>query len=134
MSKIQKSSLSVSEDNHQTLLRYIERLRAAELKLPGRHGKVNKTAVSRACGFARETFQQNDRFAETLDAAVKSLGIEVPPTEDAEPRNKEDKARIMRLEQQIAALRSENYELRRRLRQFEAIADHMSLTGRRVAL
>lgn len=128
----QKSFLEISEDHHSKLAEYIERLRAADLRLPGRHGKVNKTAVARACGFARETFQQNQRFAETLDAAVAGLGIELPDAEEPEPRNTEDKAKIMRLEQQLSASRSENHELRRRLRRYEAIADHMAGSGRRV--
>lgn len=133
MSDTQKSFLEVSEENHGRLVEYIQRLRDAELKIPGRHGKVNKTAVARSCGFARETFQQNLRFAETLDAAVRELGIDVPLAEEPEPRNMADKAAITRLEQQLAALRSENYELRRRLRRYEAVAEHMAGTGRRVA-
>ncbi len=133
MSGQQRSFLGISEENHSKLVEYIERLRAASLTLPGRQGKVNKTAVARACGFARETFQQNPRFAATLDAAVEDVGIDVPEAEEPEPRNTADKATIMRLEQHLAALRSENYELRRRLKRYEAIADHMSGTGRRVA-
>jgi uncharacterized protein YceH (UPF0502 family) len=132
MSGKQRSFLEISEENLAKLAEYIERLRVAGLKLPGRQGKVNKTAVARACGFARETFQQNQRFAATLDAAVEELGIDVPEAEEPEPRNTADKAVILRLEQQLAALRSENYELRRRLRRYEAIADHMAGTGRRV--
>lgn len=128
----QKSFLEISGEHHARLAEYIERLRAAGLRLPGRHGKVNKTAVARACGFARETFQQNQRFAETLDAAVAELGIELPAAEEPEPRNTEDKAKIMRLEQQLSASRSEVHELRRRLRRYEAIVDHMAASGRRV--
>ena len=133
MSGKQRSFVEVSEENHGKLVAYVERLRAAGLPLPGRQGKVNKTAVAKACGFARETFQQNERFAATLDAAVRDLGIDVPEAEEPEPRNTADKATILRLEQQLAASRSEVYELRRRLRRYEAIADHMAGTGRRVA-
>jgi hypothetical protein len=129
----QRSFLEISDENHGRLAEYIGRLHAAGLRLPGRQGKVNKTAVARACGFARETFQQNPRFAATLEAAVQDMGIDLPEAEEAEQRNTVDRAAIMRLEQQLAALRSENYELRRRLRRYEAIADHMAGTGRRVA-
>jgi len=129
----QRSFLEVSSEHHANLMEYIERLRAADLKLPGRHGKVNKTAVARACGFAREVFQENSRFAATLQIAVDTIGIEMPTAEESEARNTADKAIIMRLEQQLSALRSQNYELRCRLRRFEAIADHMATTGRRVA-
>ena len=129
---VQKSFLEVSEENHAKLVEFIERLRAAGLKLPGRLGKVNKTAVARACGFAREVFQQNPRFARTLDDAVEELGIDVPQAEEPELRDSGDKAKIMRLEQQLAAARSENHELRRRLRRYESIVDHMATSGRRV--
>lgn len=129
---VQKSFLEVSEENHTNLVVFIERLRTAGLKLPGHLGKVNKTAVARACGFAREVFQQNPRFAQTLNDAIKDLGIDVPPVEEPEPRHSRDKARIMRLEQQLAAARSESHELRRRLRRYESIVDHMATSGRRV--
>jgi len=109
--------LAVSDANHERLLAYVDRLRAGALRLPGRHGKVNKTAVAQACGFARETFQQNPRFAATLDAAVERLGIELPASEAAPERNS----------------RSEAHELRRRLHRYDAIAEHMAATGRRVA-
>ncbi len=125
--------LAVSDVNHERLVAYVDRLRAGALRLPGRHGRVNKTAVAQACGFARETFQQNPRFAATLDAAVERLGIELPASEAAPERNSDDKARILRLEQQLAASRSEAHELRRRLRRYDAIAEHMAATGRRVA-
>ncbi len=130
----------ISEANHESLLAYLERLRAAGLKLPSRGGVVNKAAVARACGFARETFQQNPRFAATLSAAVLDLGLEspdaamsaMPPPSERPERNSEDKARIMQLEQQLAACRGEALELRRRLRRYEAIAEHVGSTGRRV--
>ena len=77
-------------------------------------------------------FQQNPRFARTLDDAIEELGIDVPEAEEPEPRHSGDKARIMRLEQQLAAARSEGHELRRRLRRYEAIVDHMATSGRRV--
>ena len=128
----QKSFLEVSDENHTNLVEFMERLRSAGLKLPGLLGKVNKTAVARACGFAREVFQQNPRFARTLDGAVKDLGIDVPQAEEPEPRHGREKARIMRLEQQLAAARSESHELRRRLRRYESIVDHMTTSGRRV--
>lgn len=122
----------VSDDNLARLTGYIGRLRDAGLRLPAHAGSVNKTAVARACGFARETFQQNARFAATLDAAIEQLGIELPASEAAPERNSDDKARILRLEQQLAASRSEAHELRRRIRRYDAIAEHMAATGRRV--
>ena len=120
----------ISEENYCRLEQYLERLRAAGLKLPGRAGKVNKTAVAMACGFNRETFTQNKRFATLLEDAVEELGFDIPAARapEAAKRDSRDKSRILVLEQQLAALRSENWELRRRLARYE----HAIATGRRV--
>lgn len=118
----------ISEENFLRLEAYIERMQDAGLKLPSRGGKVNKTAVATACGFNRETFTQNKRFDQRLDKAVVALGLEGPTALELPRRDGADKARINMLEQQLAALRGENYELRRKLASYE----HATLTGRRV--
>ena len=122
------NSQSVSEQNYAKLLLYIERLREAKLKFPEHGGKVNKTAVATACGFNRETFAQNIRFEEALQGAVSELGLQPRELVEKGSRDPADKARITILEQRLAAIRSENYELRRRLAQYE----HATTTGRRV--
>lgn len=119
----------ISEDNYRRLEAYIQRLREADIKLPSRGGKVNKTAVATACGFNRSTFVQNTRFETLINAAVQELGLEVPAkAAEADASDKRDKARVLVLEQQLAAVRSENYELRRKLARYE----HATTTGRRV--
>lgn len=118
----------ISEDNFHRLEAYIEKMQASGMKLPSRGGKVNKTAVATACGFNRETFTQNKRFEQRLDEAVIVLGLEGPAAPEPMRRDGADKARITILEQQLAALRGENYELRRKLARYE----HATLTGRRV--
>ncbi|WP_160010456.1 hypothetical protein [Rhizobium sp. 18055] len=122
------SSQAVSEQNYAKLLEYIERLRRAKLRFPEHGGKVNKTAVATACGFNRETFAQNARFERALNEGVDELGLQPREAMESAPQDAAIKARITQLEQQLAAVRSENYELRRRLAQY----DHMTLTGRRV--
>lgn len=120
----------VSEDNFARLEQYLDRLSAAGLKLPSRGAKVNKTAVATACGFNRETFNQNNRFNDRLSRAVTDLGLEENAAVEVEPQKRDtaDKTRITQLEQQLASVRSENYELRRRLARYE----HVTATGRRV--
>jgi hypothetical protein len=119
----------ISEDNYRRLEEYIQRLREAKIKLPNRGGKVNKTAVATACGFNRSTFVQNKRFETLINDAVKELGLEVPAkATETDATDKRDKARVLVLEQQLAAVRSENYELRRKLARYE----HAAATGRRV--
>lgn len=118
----------ISEENFDKLVTYVDRMRSAGMMLPSRGGKVNKTAVATACGFNRETFDQNDRFKVALAKAVDELGLEPQKTAEKSPRDAGDKARITMLEQQLASLRGENYELRRKLARYE----HSTLTGRRV--
>ncbi|WP_137131167.1 hypothetical protein [Rhizobium sp. FY34] len=118
----------ISEENYAKLETYVERLQAAGLKLPSRGGKVNKTAVATACGFNRETFDQNARFENRLIQAVKDLGLEPPRSTEKPTHDSGDKARITALEQQLASVRSENLELRHKVARYE----HSTLTGRRV--
>jgi uncharacterized protein YceH (UPF0502 family) len=118
----------ISEENYDKLLSYIGNLREAGLSFPSHKGKVNKTAVATACGFNRETFDQNRRFNDCLATAVTEIGLQLDETAVADKRNSADKALISRLEQQVAALRSENLELRRKVSRYE----HMVSTGRRV--
>ena len=123
-----KAFQQVSEENFGRLEAYVAQLRGAGLKFPSRGGKVNKTAVATACGFNRETFTQNKRFDRYLDEAVTELGLDAPAVLEQNRRDGADKARITQLEQQLASLRGENYELRRKLARFE----HSTLTGKRV--
>ena len=118
----------ISEENFAKLQTYIGQMRLSGLRLPSRGGKVNKTAVATACGFNRETFDQNDRFKVALGEAVDELGLEQQKTTETPVRDAGDKARITTLEQQLASVRGENYVLRRKLAQYE----HSTLTGRRV--
>jgi uncharacterized protein YceH (UPF0502 family) len=120
----------ISEENYAKLETYVERLQAAGLKLPSRGGRVNKTAVATACGFNRETFDQNARFEKRLMEAVEDLGLEPPKSAEtsATTRDSGDKARITALEQQVASLRSENLELRHKVARYQ----HSTQTGRRV--
>jgi hypothetical protein len=119
----------ISEEHYRRLEEYIQRLREADLKLPSRGGKANKTAVATACGFNRETFTQNKRFEKLLNDAVENLGLDIlAKAPEAARRDNHDKSRITALEQQLAALRSENYELRRKLARYE----HATTSGRRV--
>jgi uncharacterized protein YceH (UPF0502 family) len=118
----------ISEENYRRLAEYIQRVRDAGLKLPSRGGKVNKTAVATACGFNRETFAQNKRFDQLLSTAVNEIGLDLREITEPTARSAADKSRITMLEQQVASLRSENYELRRKLARYE----HATVTGRRV--
>ncbi|OQP88181.1 hypothetical protein BTR14_01615 [Rhizobium rhizosphaerae] len=118
----------ISEENYKKLLAYIGHIRSAGLAFPSHNGKVNKTAVAVACGFNRETFDQNERFRDCLAAAVTELGLQIEEQVASDKLNSADKAQIARLEQQVAALRSENLELRRKVKRYE----HMVSTGRRV--
>jgi hypothetical protein len=60
--------------------------------------KSTRRALAQACGFARETFQQIEWFAATLDAAVQEPGIDVrsqPNQRREEPGGQGDHAETL---------------------------------------
>jgi hypothetical protein len=108
------------------------RLKAVGEGLPARAGKLNVTAIALACGFNREVLYQNPRCKGLLNEALKHLGLgretNVPAANDDQRVRLE--RRINKLEQENAALYAEVLELRRKLKLFEHIEQHMVETGR----
>lgn len=120
--------------NFDALKAYVIRLKAAGEGLPSRAGKLNVTAIALACGFNREVLYQNPRCKGLLSEALQHLGLgkEVnTPAVDDDQRVKLER-RINKLEEENAALYAEVLELRRKLKRFDHIEQHMVETGRRV--
>jgi hypothetical protein len=106
--------------------------------VPQRAGKLNFTAVARACGFNREVLYQNPRCKALLAAAMDTLAS-IEANAAAEPTGASSAAgdavlerRVGQLERQNAALYAEVHELRRQLKQYETIEAVFVETGRRV--
>lgn len=114
-----------------------------------RGDKLNRSEVATECGFALSVLRQNPAVKSALDALESRLrdqGIlkasapgETAKTNDPatlatdrrimSAKSQADQ-RVKALEEQNAALRAENRELRDRLRQLEHVDAHLAATGR----
>lgn len=107
--------------------------------LPSRNGRVNMTALAAACGFDRQVLYKNPGVRAHLEAAALNQTLCIPESRHSTERSGDAddarlQARILQLEQRAVALGAENAELRRRLRQYEHIEEHLLETGRRIKL
>jgi hypothetical protein len=125
----QKGQLNL--DRFQRILDDLERL-------PSRNGSVRMTALAAHCGFDRGVLYKNERVRTLLEARARLEGLNVPEQGEAKEDGSSDadkarlEARVLKLEQRLAALSAENAELRRQLRQFVHIEEHFVQTGRRI--
>jgi hypothetical protein len=126
-----KSGRDVGADHVKRLQEYLSSTAA----LPLRNGKVNATAIAKACGFDRNVLYTNPGAKSLLDAAAARIGAEGIDVA-SRPADGDDRARLQRkinkLEQEAAANRAEIDELRRRLRRLEHVETHFMETGRRI--
>jgi hypothetical protein len=134
-----KSGFQVGAEYVERLKRYLADVATEGRPLPARGGKPNASAIALACGFDRQVLYKNPAAKELFDKAVRELGVEraadhgklddEKPVTHSDPRDQ----RILKLEQENAALRAERADLRARLRRLEHIEELMVETGRRVA-
>ena len=114
----QLSGRERGEENLAKVRRYLAGLRAIGQSLPLEDGRPNITAIAEASGVLRNVFYTN--------AGVKRLLAEFiggpdegkkPPTglARAERQLEIKERRILQLEQQLASVKAENAELRKRL-------------------
>lgn len=114
-----------------------------------RGDKLNRSEVATECGFALSVLRQNPAVRsalEALESRLRDQGIlkasapgataktNDPATLATDRRIMSAKSqadqRVKALEEQNAALRAENRELRDRLRQLEHVDAHLAATGR----
>ncbi len=129
MSKKGKSGRDVGVENVRKLKVYLD---SAD-SVPARNGKVAITALAEACGVDRQALYRNPAAKALIGDAVAKKGLKgVEPREGAEDaQHVLLERRITSLEQRNAALAAENFELRRKLRQYAAVEDIMC-QGKRV--
>ena len=129
-----KSGHQVGAENTAALLRYLDVLRQEGDGLPSRNGKVSIPAVALASGVGQQSLYKNPRCRELLEQAAQELGLQAIKTRVAGLATKDDDKtqRIQVLESQVATLKAEVEGLRRQLRRFAHIEQHMVETGRRV--
>lgn len=117
-----------------------------------RGGKLNRTEVAQECGFGTPAFRQNPRIANALKALEDRLmasgvtardkdspmatseATDAATVQAADLRILSAKAsaekRVKSVEEQNAALKAENRDLREQLKKYKLLEEHLSTTGR----
>jgi hypothetical protein len=126
-----KSGRDLGADHAERVAAYLR----STPNLPAHNGKLNASAIAKACGFTRSVIYANPAVRKLLDEAAAKAGL--GPIETAGERDSESEVarlqkRLSRVEQENAAYRAESEELRRRLRLVEHIEEHFIETGRRI--
>jgi hypothetical protein len=128
------------EANLAKVRRYLADLHATDESLPLQDGRPNITAIAEASGVLRNVFYTNAGVKRLLKEFIGGLG-EAGPTGLARAQRQLDikERRILQLEQQLASVKAENEELRKRLAaaeqkliRYRVIEEDILQAGRRV--
>jgi hypothetical protein len=130
------------EENLAKVRRYLAGLHATGQSLPFEDGRPNITAIAEASGVLRNVFYTNAGVRRLLAEFIAGLGEgQKEPTGLARARRQLDmkERRILQLEQQLASVRAEAEELRKRLAaaeqkliRYRVIEEEILQAGRRV--
>ena len=133
MSGSSKSSQQIGQESVEALQRYLDVLKDKGQGLPAWDGKVSKSAVALAVGIDRQSLYKNKGCRALLEAAAEELGLQGISAREVGSNNDDAKAqRIQVLELQVSSLHAEVEGLRRKLRNFAHIEEHLIESGRRV--
>ena len=130
------------QENLAKVRSYLAGLKAASQPLPLEDGRPNITAIAEACGVLRNVFYTNAGVKRLLaEFAGGSVGSAEPTAglARAERQLEVKDRRILQLEQQLASVKAENEELRKRLAageqrltRYKLIEEEVLRVGRRV--
>ncbi len=138
------SGSQIAEMNYERFKKWVSEKSDADFKALHRRGVISRNEILKECGFARSVLTQNPRIKSALkelEDVLRVRGIlpqtvEVAengdlPTRDVSLRKQMfDVERLRRLEQENAALKYENAELRRQLSRYTVLQDALAQTGR----
>ena len=130
------------EENLAKVRRYLADLKAASESLPLQDGRPNITAIADASGVLRNVFYTNAGVKRLLAEFISGVGeVKMEPTGLARAQRQLDmkERRILQLEQQLASVKAETEELRKRLAaaeqkliRYRVIEEDVLQAGRRV--
>jgi len=130
------------EENLAKVRRYLADLKAASESLPLQDGRPNITAIADASGVLRNVFYTNAGVKRLLAEFIGGVGeVKMEPTGLARAQRQLDmkERRILQLEQQLASVKAETEELRKRLAaaeqkliRYRVIEEDVLQAGRRV--
>lgn len=135
-----KSSQDQAREHLERLVLYLEENET----LPARSGRVNVTAIGKACGFDRQTIYKNLACRQLVEDAATRQGLSFLDTSDTDrsvaegmdamvPAKKlrEEQQRVAALERRLAEMTARNAVLSSRLRQQTHIEEELLSRGRR---
>ncbi|MBB5503160.1 DUF6262 family protein [Paraburkholderia sp. MM5384-R2] len=105
-------------------------------------GTLNISRIASECGLKRDVFYTNPAIRDTLlpalqrqlesDGILKSRAVQPPEVIPRQPRRSaaSDDARIKQIQEENAALKAENRELRAQLEQYTVMAEVLHTSGR----
>jgi hypothetical protein len=130
------------EENLARVRRYLADLKGNGQSLPSQDGRPNITAIAKASGVLRNVFYTNAGVKRLLVEFIGDLDeVKMGPTGLARVQRQLDmkERRILQLEQQLASVKAENEELRKRLAaaeqkltRYQVIEEDVLQAGRRV--
>jgi hypothetical protein len=134
----------IAEVNYQRFLEWAQDKTDADFKALERRGVISRAEIVKECGFARSALTQNPRIKaalKSLEDNLRTRGVlppevetdesnDVPIREIGSEKRKFDADRLRRLEQDNAALKQENAELKRQLLKYTVLHEALALTGR----
>jgi len=130
------------EENLAKVRRYLADLKGTGQSLPLQDGRPNITAIGEASGVLRNVFYTNAGVKRLLAEFIGGVGeVKMEPTGLARAQRQLDmkERRILQLEQQLASVKAETEELRKRLAaaeqkliSYRVIEEDVLQAGRRV--
>jgi predicted RNase H-like nuclease (RuvC/YqgF family) len=135
------SGKEIGEQNVLRFQTWIAAKTMSEFTQIVRRGVLSRTEIAKECGFSKSVLIQNPTVKAALTELEESLRREgvlpvpVPPNEMIAARSTDKKAlanaeRLQALQLTIAALRTENHDLKEQLKRYTRIAEALASTGR----
>lgn len=140
------SGRQLAEQNHGTFLAWVASKTDDDFRSMASRGVLSRKEIAVECGFAKSALDQNPRIKaalKELETSLRERGLLPPasadlsndpaPTRVREPGGQKanfDAERLRRLEQENAALRAENAELKRVLSKHAVLSEALVLSGR----
>lgn len=140
------SGRQLAEQNLATFLSWVASKTDDDFRSMASRGVLSRKEIAVECGFAKSALDQNPRIKSALkelETSLRARGLLPPASENLsdgpapvrvrEPGRQKanfDAERLRRLEQENAALRAENAELKRVLSKHAVLSEALVLSGR----
>lgn len=133
-----------NDDNYQAIATWAASKTDDDFRQMVFRGSLNRSDIVKECGFARSVLTQNPRvkaFLEALEHDLRSRSV-LPPLEEKAPdsglpmrpagsgKAVMNEQRLKHLEEQNAALKAENKDMKEKLARYGLLEEALAETGR----